>query len=365
MRIFVVLLLTGCLACTGKPKGFPVQLKGDFINVDTATVTLYTLEDTPQLLLSTKMQDGKFVLRGTLPEPGNYLIKIGGVSKSIVLDAPDLFWPSDYLAVDPRYIKNSPATKTMLEMYGLIREKYKIPTQALYAEYFAKAGKDGKLSVELEKELEEKNHEYFLKLGELILDYLKDHPNDLFIPVFIKQQMFEYDYEWGKRGYELLSSKMKASQPGRLLKSYLDDLSHSVIGASFPEIMVQDSEGKIVDLKLSEGKVYLIDFWASWCGPCRAMMQSLKKMHKEYFGLPIEFISLSLDDKEENWLSAHKEEQISWGSYWVKDAFKSTIAKQLGIEAIPFIVLVDRKGKIAAKNLRDQKLVNKINELLK
>ena len=72
-----------------------------------------------------------------------------------------------------------------------------------------------------------------------------------------------------------------------------------------------------------------------------------------------------MDDKEENWLSAHKEEQISWGSYWVKDAFKSTIAKQLGIEAIPFIVLVDRKGKIAAKNLRDQKLVNKINELLK
>ena len=250
-----MLLLTGCLACTGKPKGFPVQLKGDFINVDTATVTLYTLEDTPQLLLSTKMQDGKFVLRGTLPEPGNYLIKIGGVSKSIVLDAPDLFWPSDYLAVDQRYIKNSPATKTMLEMYGLIREKYKIPTQALYAEYFAKAGKDGKLSVELEKELEEKNHEYFLKLGELILDYVKDHPNDLFIPVFIKQQMFEYDYEWGKRGYELLSSKMKASQPGRLLKSYLDDLSHSVIGASFPEIMVQDSEGKIVDLKLSEGSI--------------------------------------------------------------------------------------------------------------
>lgn len=365
MKIFFVLLLIGCLACTGKPKGFSFQLRGDFINVDTATVALYTFEDAPQLLLSTEMQDGKFVLKGLLPEPGIYLIEIGGVSTNVVLDAPDLFWPSDYLAIDSRYIKNSPATKTMLEIYGIIHEKYKIPTQVLYAKYFAKAREDGTLSAELEKELKEKNHECFLKLKEFILDYVKEHPNDLFIPVFIRQQMSEYGYEWGKKAYELLSSEMQNSQPGRLLKAHLDNLSRTVDGASFPEITVQDAEGESVNLKLSDGKVYLVDFWASWCGPCRAMMQTLKKMYKDYSGQSIEFISLSLDDKEKNWLPANEEERIPWGSYWIKDAFKSTIAKQLGIEAIPFIVLVDREGKIAAKNLRDQKLVDKINELLK
>lgn len=365
MRIFTVLLVMGCLACTGTPKGFHVQLKGDFINVDTATVALYTLENDPQLLLSTKMEEGKFVLKGTLPEPGNYSIKIGEVRVNIVLDAPELFWPSDYLAVDPRYIKNSPATKTMLDIYGIIREKYKVPTQALQAEYFAKAGEGGTLSAESEKELEEKNHECFLKLGELILDYVKEHPNDLFIPVFIKQQMSEYGYEWGKKGYELLSPEMQVSQPGRMLKEKLDNLSRTEVGAMFPVVTVQNAEGEMVDLKLGDGKVYVIDFWASWCGPCRAMMQELKEMYKTCRGKPIDFISISLDNTKKAWLPAHEEEQIPWGSYWIEENFNSSIVKQLGIEAIPFIVVVDQDGKIAGKNLRDEKLTGKINELLK
>lgn len=365
MRIFICLLLLGCVACAGKPKGFDFQLKGDFINADTATVALYTLEDESRLLLSAKMRDGKFVLKGTLPEPGNYLIKIGDIRTEIVLDAPDMFWPSDYLMADTRYIKNSPATKTLLDVYGLIRERYELPTRALYEEYSAKIGENGALSPELEKELEEKAHENFVQRGELILDYAREHSNDLFMPVFIKEQMSGYDYQWGKKGYELLSPEMQASQPGRLLKAYLDELSRTVEGAVFPEISVRDAEGKNVNLKFDDGKVYLIDFWASWCGPCRAMMQTLKSMYKDYSGKPIDFISISLDDKEKNWLPAHEEEQVPWGSYWIKDAFQSTIAKQLGIEAIPFIVLVDGEGKIVAKNLRGRKLVDKINGLLK
>lgn len=61
----------------------------------------------------------------------------------------------------------------------------------------------------------------------------------------------------------------------------------------------------------------------------------------------------------------HEEEQIPWGSYWLKESFKSTIAERLGIEAIPFIVVVDQEGRIAGKNLRDQKLIDKVSELLK
>ena len=121
----------------------------------------------------------------------------------------------------------------------------------------------------------------------------------------------------------------------------------------------------MVDLKFGNGKVYVIDFWASWCGPCRAMMKQLKELYKAYAGKSVDFISISLDSTEEAWLSAHEEEQIPWGSYWIKENFNSTIAERLGIEAIPFIVVVDQEGKIAGKNLRDQKLIDKVNELLK
>ncbi|MFR5659019.1 MAG: TlpA family protein disulfide reductase, partial [Butyricimonas faecihominis] len=99
--------------------------------------------------------------------------------------------------------------------------------------------------------------------------------------------------------------------------------------------------------------------------PCRAMMQQLKELYKTYAGQSVDFISISLDYTEKAWLPAHEEEQIPWGSYWLKENFKSTIAERLGIEAIPFIVVVDQKGRIAGKNLRDQKLIDKVSELLK
>lgn len=95
------------------------------------------------------------------------------------------------------------------------------------------------------------------------------------------------------------------------------------------------------------------------------MMQALKGIHKEYAGQPVEFISISLEEKEKNWLVADREEQIPWESYRSEKAFNSNIAKHLGIEAIPFIVLIDKQGKIAAKNPRDEELIDKINELLK
>lgn len=363
MRLLISLLLLGVIACAEQPKGFAFKLRGDFINVDTATVNVLSPEG--EVLLSIRMEEGKFVLQGTLSEPGYYAIDMGNQRKvRVMLDAPDMYWPSDYNMVDARYVKNSPGTKSMLDILGVVRETYEIPTRALYDEYYEKVGSRN-LSPEQEAELEKLAGQKFVERGETILAYVEEHANDLYMPVFIEDQLSEYDYDWGKRGYDLLSPEMQASQPGRLLKAKLDNLSHTVVGAMFPTFAVQDAKGNMVDLKFGNGKVYVIDFWASWCGPCRAMMKQLKELYKAYAGKSVDFISISLDSTEEAWLSAHEEEQIPWGSYWIKENFNSTIAERLGIEAIPFIVVVDQEGKIAGKNLRDQKLIDKVNELLK
>ena len=112
MRLLISLLLIGLIACAEQPKGFTFKLRGDFINVDTATVNVLSPED--KVLLSTRMKDGKFVLQGTLPGPGYYAIDMGNQRKvKVMLDAPDMYWPSDYNMVDARYVKNSPGTKSM------------------------------------------------------------------------------------------------------------------------------------------------------------------------------------------------------------------------------------------------------------
>mgnify|MGYP005854460779 FL=1 len=219
MRLLISLLLIGLIACAEQPKGFTFKLRGDFINVDTATVNVLSPED--EVLLSTRMKDGKFVLQGTLPGPGYYAIDMGNQRKvKVMLDAPDMYWPSDYNMVDARYVKNSPGTKSMLDILGVVRETYEIPTRALYDEYYEKVGSRN-LSPEQEAELEKLAGQKFIERGETILAYVKEHANDLYMPVFIEDQLSEYDYDWGKRGYDLLSPEIQASQPGRLLKEML------------------------------------------------------------------------------------------------------------------------------------------------
>lgn len=365
MKIFLCLLLLIGMTSMGKAQEFKFRLKGDFINVDTATVALYTLDEAPRLLASAKMENGKFILKGTLPESGYYRIQIGAVKQNIILDAPDMFWPTDYLNADARYIKNSPAVWTELDIHRLIREQFEQPVCTLKKEYAAKRGKDGLLSPELDREWKEQQQRYLVRLQELLLDYTREHSDALFMPIFIRQYISQFGYEWGKNAYKTLNSEIQSSQPGRLLQAHLEKLSHTVNGTPFPATTLQNTKGENVNLKFDDGKVYVIDFWASWCGPCRVMMQALKGIHKEYAGQPVEFISISLEEKEKNWLVADREEQIPWESYRSEKAFNSNIAKHLGIEAIPFIVLIDKQGKIAAKNPRDEELIDKINELLK
>ena len=110
-------------------------------------------------------------------------------------------------------------------------------------------------------------------------------------------------------------------------------------------------DGKEIRLSdlLAKNKLVLIDFWASWCGACRATMPHLKDIYPEYKKKGVEFFSVSLDDKEENWKKAFKEEALPWidGSNLL--GWKDPIAKQYAITGIPFKILIGKDGVIVDK----------------
>lgn len=158
------------------------------------------------------------------------------------------------------------------------------------------------------------------------------------------------DYENLKAAYNALSLEGKQTQCGKFLKNLVDSTERSAIGAMAPDFSVVDKNGKTLKLSSLKGKPVVVDFWASWCGPCRKEMAYLKKINKLFDGR-VQFLSVSLDDNRDKWLQASEEEQIPWLSYWDEAGFNKSRPRYLySFNAIPFILVIDRNGRIVAKN---------------
>ena len=143
------------------------------------------------------------------------------------------------------------------------------------------------------------------------------------------------------------------------------------IGNKAPEISAKTPDDQVLKLSSLQGKVVLIDFWASWCGPCRRENPNVVAVYKAYHekqfkcGEGFEVFSVSLDNNKTAWKKAIEKDELTWPSHvcdykgWYGEA--STV---YALEAIPMNFLIDDKGVIIAKNLRGSALENKIKELL-
>lgn len=136
------------------------------------------------------------------------------------------------------------------------------------------------------------------------------------------------------------------------------------IGAIPPDIKLNTPEGKPLSLYSLRGKVVLLDFWASWCGPCRQENPNVVRAFNQYKDKGFTVYSVSLDRDRQNWLSAMKQDRMDW--YHVSDLkyFNSKAARLYKVDAIPATFLLDKEGKIIAKNLRGAALHKKLAEIL-
>lgn len=178
----------------------------------------------------------------------------------------------------------------------------------------------------------------------------------------------EENYELYQKFGQRLQSEMPNSTLTQQFQQYLAQiagLASTSIGKEAPDIKLQSPGGKEISLSSLRGKVVLLDFWASWCRPCRQENPNVVKAYEKYKSKGFEIYSVSLDNKKELWEKAIKDDNLTWPAH-VSDlgGWNSGAAALYGVRSIPSSFLLDKEGKIIAKNLRGGELDTKIGEAL-
>lgn len=169
--------------------------------------------------------------------------------------------------------------------------------------------------------------------------------------------------------YKKLDAGLNKSFPGnaytKMFHEKVIELTRLSVGSMAPDIALNSPDGKTIALSSLKGKVVLIDFWASWCRPCRAENPNVVRIYNTYNTNGFEIYSVSLDKDKASWIKAIADDHLVWPSH-VSDLgyWQSSVVKLYNISGIPFTCLIDKEGKIVSKGLRGEELELKIRELL-
>lgn len=165
--------------------------------------------------------------------------------------------------------------------------------------------------------------------------------------------------------YDNLTDRVKASPRGMALKAAVDALANASVGGMAPDIELDTPEGKPLRLSSLRGHVVLLDFWASWCGPCLKEMPNVKAIYAKYHAKGLEIYGVSLDEKADAWRNAIAKHGLEWNHVSSLKGWKCPAAKAYNVTGIPRMYIIDESGKIIAQDLRGEALAAKMDELFK
>lgn len=326
-----------------------------------------------------KVKNGKFVMEGSAKEPEIMVIQVETVEGKVpfVLENGDI-----KIVVDKDSIQKSKYSGTfnndifskfndnLIKFQKEFQKKLTAFQNANMAKMnAAQQSKDtiviNKLMKQY-KEIQNEGMEFYIKFAE-------KNPKALLSALIVDSMLNDpsADIERAKKIYNSFSKELKNYKPGKSIKSKLDKIGKPVtvasavnVGNIAPNFTAPNPEGKSISLNQSLGKVTIIDFWASWCKPCRAENPNIVALYAKYHSKGLNIISVSLDKEASDWKAAIAKDKLTWNHVSNLKEFEDPIALQYSINAIPSIFILDAKGVIIAKDIRGEELKTKIASIL-
>ncbi|WP_422857775.1 redoxin domain-containing protein [Flagellimonas sp. S174] len=325
----LILLLASCTAKTGS--GFSLTGKTNGLKDGTMVYLDNADSQTTDLIDSTEIRNNSFVFETKLPNsPLHVFITINDGSNYRFL-----------------WLEEKPMTFDA--------------SQSNFENAIVAGSKEENLAQPLRKELESLSEE---NQREREITFIKKHPNSIVSAEVLSTYSTTYGKEKTKELFDLLSDENKSSKYGKMVSDYIQIREAPKIGEQFADFEMIDQNGNFQRLSDLKGKTILLDFWASWCAPCRKENPNLVKTYKKFKPKGLEIFAVSLDENKEKWLGAIEKDNLNW--YHVNDlkGQGNNAAMLYGVEGIPDSFIIDDNGIIVARDLRGKELEKKLEQLL-
>ncbi len=361
---FVSILLLSTVHLSAKGTTFSGRLTGTESNKSSAYISKIAGSSVipfDTVDLDTK---GNFKFNAEIDEPTLFLISFDGYRKSVI---HLMLEPNDKVSTDMRInhgiieVVDAKGSDNVVlyKDFNQILFRYALRVDSLNTEY-ALPSTNEERKQQLSTEFQTLQISQNVELRQLLTKN-----SDVLMSAFLVTY-FDSDIETYIDLFESIEKNLTPKYGGNQFVQYVSSRVKTSLtaGRMASEITMSDPDGKIRKLSDLRGKVVMIDFWASWCRPCRMENPNVVKLYQKYHDKGFEIYSVSLDKKRDDWLRAIDQDNLIWPNH-VSDlnGWTSSGGAAYGITSIPSTVLVDREGRIIARNLRGIELANKLREI--
>jgi peroxiredoxin len=358
----ILAVLISVISCNSKKtEGYTIE--GTITGSDSGWVLLKKREEGKMITAdSVQAKQGKFTFTGKVDMPEVFYLKLANVDGAFPFFIENGLLTMKVYAdsIDKSSVTGSVSQDAFIA-YQKEESVYNVKMEALNADYMkCKEAHDsiGVKKVETAYDSVQKAQSTFTK------EYILKNGKSVVAAYLAISNAYLYTLEDLKAINKAFDVSIANSPYVKTLAERETILGKVEVGQPAPEFTMNDSTGKPVSLSSFKGKVVLVDFWASWCGPCRAENPNVVAAYKKFNSKGFTVLGVSLDTDKAKWRDAVAKDGLTWTHVSDLIGWENAAAKQYGVRSIPANFLIDKGGKIIGSSLRGEDLVKKLEEVL-